>query len=122
VSSSSGRRPSRRLDASYSVTKAAQLSLSQVFADAFVARGVLVNAVTPGPIEGELWKGEGGLADQIAARAGSTRDDVLAATRSSSPRGRMGSDDEVAAVITFLCSELASNVAGADWAVDGGAR
>jgi NAD(P)-dependent dehydrogenase (short-subunit alcohol dehydrogenase family) len=32
----------------------------------------------------------------------------------------MGTDDEVAAVIAFLCSELASNVAGASWAVDGG--
>jgi 3-oxoacyl-[acyl-carrier protein] reductase len=120
VSSSSGRRPSGRLDASYSVTKAAVLSLSRVFADAFAARGVLVNSVTPGAVEGELWKSEGGLADQIAARTGSTRDEVLAATRASPPVKRMGTDDEIAAVITFLCSELASNVAGAAWAVDGG--
>jgi 3-oxoacyl-[acyl-carrier protein] reductase len=120
VSSSSGRRPSRRLDASYSVTKAAELSLSRVFADAFAAQGVLVNAVTPGTIEGESWTEEGGLADQIAARTGSTREEVLAATRSSPPLGRMGTDDEVAAVITFLCSERASNVTGAAWAVDGG--
>jgi 3-oxoacyl-[acyl-carrier protein] reductase len=120
VSSSSGRRPSRRLDASYSVTKAAQLSLSRVFADTFAAQGVLVNAVTPGAVEGELWTGEGGLADQIAERTGSSREDVLAATRSSPPLGRMGSDDEVAAVITFLCSERTSNVTGAAWAVDGG--
>jgi 3-oxoacyl-[acyl-carrier protein] reductase len=120
VSSSSGRRPSGRLDAAYSVTKAAQLSLSRVFADAFAAKGVLVNAVTPGAIEGELWKEEGGLADQIAARTGKTRDEVLESTRSSPPLGRMGTDDEVAAVIAFLCSEHASNVAGANWAVDGG--
>jgi 3-oxoacyl-[acyl-carrier protein] reductase len=120
VSSSSGRRPSGRLDASYSVSKAAQLSLSRVFADAFAAQGVLVNAVTPGAIEGQTWTEEGGLADQIAARSGSTREDVLAATRSSPPLKRMGTDHEVAAVIAFLCSELASNVAGAAWAVDGG--
>jgi 3-oxoacyl-[acyl-carrier protein] reductase len=121
VSSSSGRRPSGRLDAAYSVTKAAQLSLSRVFADAFAAKGVLVNAVTPGAIEGELWLEDGGLADQIAARTGKTRDEVLESTRSSPPLGRMGSADEVAAVIAFLCSEHASNVAGAAWAVDGGA-
>ena len=120
VSSSAGRRPSGRLDASYSVTKAAELSLSRVFADAFAARGVLVNAVTPGAIEGETWTEQGGLADQIAARTGGTRDEVLAATRSSPPLGRLGTDDEVAAVIAFLCSELASNVTGAAWAVDGG--
>src|SRR5919202_2935796 len=66
VSSSSGRRPSGRLDASYSVTKAAELSLSRVFADAFAAKGVLVNAVAPGAVGSELWLDEGGLADQTA--------------------------------------------------------
>src|SRR5262245_20155845 len=120
VSSSSGRRPSRRLDASYSVTKAAQLSLSRVFADAFAAQGVLVNAVTPGALDGRLWTEAGGLADQIAARTGQTREQVLEATRSSPPVGRMGTDEEIAAVITFLCSERVSYVAGAGWAVDGG--
>jgi 3-oxoacyl-[acyl-carrier protein] reductase len=120
VSSSAGRRPSGRLDACYSVTKAAQLSLSRVFADSFAPRGVLVNAVTPGVVEGELWTGDGGLADQIAARGGRTREEVLESTRAGPPLGRMGTDDEVAAVIAFLCSEHASNVAGAAWAVDGG--
>ena len=33
----------------------------------------------------------------------------------------MGTDEEIAAVIAFLCSEQASNVVGATWAVDGGA-
>jgi 3-oxoacyl-[acyl-carrier protein] reductase len=120
VASSSGKRPSSRLDASYSVTKAAQLSLSRVFADAWAGRAVLVNAVAPGPVEGESWTSDGGLADQLAARSGASRDEVLDATRSSLPRGRMGTDDEVAAAIVFLCSEQASNVVGAAWSVDGG--
>jgi 3-oxoacyl-[acyl-carrier protein] reductase len=121
VSSSSGKRPSGRLDASYSVTKAAQLSLSRVFADRWSSRGVLVNAITPGPIEGDSWTRDGGLADQIAARSGKTRDEVLEATGSGLPLGRMGRDEEVAATIVFLCSVAASNVTGAAWSVDGGA-
>jgi 3-oxoacyl-[acyl-carrier protein] reductase len=120
VSSSSGKRPSRRLDASYSVTKAAQLSLSRLFADEFASKGVLVNAVAPGPVESPAWVGEGGLADEIAHRSGSTRQEVLAATRGGAPLGRMGRDEEIAAVIAFLCSERASDVAGAAWSVDGG--
>ena len=120
VSSSSGKRPSGTLDASYSVTKAALLSLSRVFADTWASKGVLVNAVTPGPVEGELWTREGGLADEIAARTGSTREEVLEGTRSKPPLGRMGAEEEIAAVICFLCSERASNVAGAAWSVDGG--
>jgi 3-oxoacyl-[acyl-carrier protein] reductase len=120
VSSSSGKRPSGRLDASYSVTKAAQLSLSRVFADAWAARGVLVNAVTPGPVAGETWLGEGGIAEQLATRTGKSREEVLEGTRSGLPRRRMGADEEIAAVIAFLCSEPAANVVGAAWSVDGG--
>ena len=120
VASSSGKRPSSRLDASYSVTKAAQLSLSRVFADAWAARDVLVNAVAPGPVRGESWTKKGGLADQLAARSGRGREEVLAATGAGLPRGRMGTDDEAAAVIVFLCSEPVSNVVGAAWSVDGG--
>ena len=120
VTSSSGKRPSLTLDAAYSVTKAAQLSLSRVFADAFASQGVLVNAIAPGPVETPLWTAEGGLADQIAERQGTTRDEVLAATRAKPPLGRMGTEEEIAAVVAFLCSEAASNVAGAAWSVDGG--
>jgi 3-oxoacyl-[acyl-carrier protein] reductase len=120
VASSAGKRPSATLDAAYSVTKAAQLSLSRVFADLWAGRGVLVNAIAPGPVASELWTGRGGLADQIADRSGRARDEVLASTHAKPPVGRMGTEAEVAAVILFLCSVLASNVAGAAWSVDGG--
>src|SRR5829696_9290501 len=120
VSSSAGKRPSATLDPSYSVTKAAQLSLSRLFADAWAARGVLVNAVAPGPVKGRLWTGPGGLAEEVAGRSGRSREEVLAATGAKLPLGRMGTDEEVAAVVAFLCSEAASNVVGAAWSVDGG--
>jgi NAD(P)-dependent dehydrogenase (short-subunit alcohol dehydrogenase family) len=119
ICSSSGKRPSGT-NMAYSVTKAAQLSLSRAFADLYASRGVLVNAVAPGPIAGELWLARGGLADQVAQARGVTRDEVLEATASRTPIGRLGTDQEIAAVIVFLCSEAASNVAGAAWSVDGG--
>jgi len=120
VSSSSGKRPSGTLDPPYSVTKAAELSLSRLFADRWAGEGVLVNAVAPGPVETDAWMAPGGLAEQVAERTGSTRDEVLESTGSRAPIGRMGQDEEIAAAIVFLCSERASNVAGAAWSVDGG--
>ena len=121
VASSSGRRPSQTLDAAYSVTKAAQLSLSRVFAERWAGEGVLVNAVLPGVTDTPLWLAEGGLADQVAQRTGKSREEVIASTHAKSLTGRMGHAEEIAAAIVFLCSEWAANVVGAAWSVDGGA-
>jgi 3-oxoacyl-[acyl-carrier protein] reductase len=120
VCSSSGKRPSSA-NMAYSVTKAAELSLSRAFAEQYAHRGVLVNAVAPGPISGELWLAPGGLADQAAAASGTTREEVLEATSSRLPLGRFGREQEIANVVAFLCSEAASDVVGAAWSVDGGA-
>ena len=120
VCSSSGKRPSST-NMAYSVTKAAELSLSRAFADMYAGQGVLVNSVSPGPIAGDLWLADGGLADQNARARGVTREEVLESVAARQPIGRLGTEDEIAAVIVFLCSEAASNVAGAAWSVDGGA-
>ena len=120
VSSSAGKRPSSNLSAAYSVAKAAQLSLSRVFADAYGSRGVLVNAVAPGPTSTPQWMAEGGLGDQTAAAKGLSREEALEAQGGRAPLGRFAEAEEIAAVIAFLCSERASNVAGAAWSVDGG--
>jgi 3-oxoacyl-[acyl-carrier protein] reductase len=121
VSSTSGKRPGQR-NIAYSVAKAAELSLSKAYADAYARHGVLVNAVTPGPIASELWLEPGGLADQTAEVQGTTREQVLQSTAGALPIRRLGGADEVADVIVFLCSERASNVSGAAWSVDGGAN
>ncbi len=119
VTSSSGKRPSLR-NAAYSVTKSAQLALSRTYADAFGAQGVLVNAIAPGMVSTPLWTGRGGLADQEAQATGGTRKEVLEAAAAKLPLGRLGTPQEIAAVVVFLCSEQASNVNGAAWSVDGG--
>jgi 3-oxoacyl-[acyl-carrier protein] reductase len=120
VCSSAGKRPSLT-NAAYSVTKAAQLSLSRVFADRYAADGVLVNAVAPGPIASGLWMDDGGLADQAARARGVSREEALDAQSAKVPLGRFGEPEEIAAVIAFLCSERAGYVTGAAWSADGGA-
>lgn len=120
VASSSGKRSSAT-NVAYSVTKSAQLALSRAYAEAWAARGVLVNAVAPGPTTSELWMAPGGLADQAAAARGRTREQVLAAAAARTPRGSLAEPQEIADAIVFLCSARAANVVGAAWSVDGGA-
>ncbi len=120
VSSSSGKRPGQR-NIAYSVTKSAELALSRAYADAYARHGVLINAVAPGPVAGELWLQPGGLVDQTVRARGGSREEVLEAAAAALPIRRLADPAEIARVIAFLCSEAASDVAGAAWSVDGGA-
>jgi 3-oxoacyl-[acyl-carrier protein] reductase len=120
VSSSSGKRPSAATP-EYSVAKAAELSLSRLFADRYAAHGVLINAICPGAVRSELWTEEGGLLDQVIEMEGlSSREEALEAAASGRPIGRLAEIDEVAGAIVFLCSDQASYTSGAAWSVDGG--
>jgi 3-oxoacyl-[acyl-carrier protein] reductase len=119
VCSSAGKRPSLT-NAAYSVTKAAQLSLSRVFADSYAATNVLVNAVAPGPVASELWMADDGLGVQTARAQGISREEALQRQADKAPLGRFAEPGEIADVIVFLCSERASNVTGAAWSADGG--
>jgi 3-oxoacyl-[acyl-carrier protein] reductase len=120
VSSTAGKRPSANMP-EYSVAKAAQLSLSRLWADRCAADGVLVNAICPGPTKSELWVEEGGLADQSAALSGlENAQEAIARAGAGRPIGRLAEVEEVANAIVFLCSARASYVAGAAWSVDGG--
>jgi len=120
VSSTAGKRPSANM-AEYSVAKAAELSLSRLYADRHAGDGVLVNAICPGPTKSELWMDAGGLLDQSQALGGHEgRDEALDAAGAKRPIGRLAEVEEVAGAIVYLCSERASYVAGAAWSVDGG--
>jgi 3-oxoacyl-[acyl-carrier protein] reductase len=120
VSSTAGKRPSAMM-AEYSVAKAAQLSLSRLYADRFAAAGVLVNAICPGPVRSGMWMDPGGLLDQSRELADlGSREEALELAGSKRPIGRLAEVEEIAGAIVFLCSERASYVSGAAWSVDGG--
>src|SRR5438876_736761 len=101
VSSTAGKRPSTGMP-NYSVTKAAVLSLSRLVADLYAKDGIRCNAVAPGPTATGAWLGEGGLADQQAARSNNSRLHVLKAVGKGRPLGRLAGPEEIAAVICFL--------------------
>jgi 3-oxoacyl-[acyl-carrier protein] reductase len=120
VCSTAGKRPSAAMP-EYSVAKAAELSLSRLFADRYAKSGVLVNAICPGPAASEMWMDPGGLLDQSQAMSGTaSREEALAEAGAKRPIGRLADPAEIASAIVFLCSDRASYVAGAAWSVDGG--
>jgi 3-oxoacyl-[acyl-carrier protein] reductase len=120
VASTAGKRPSAMMP-EYSVAKSAELGLSRLYADRFAGEGVLVNAICPGPVEGELWMEPGGLLDQSKELSGApSREEALEAAGAKRPIGRLATVEEIAGAIVFLCSERAGYVAGAAWSVDGG--
>ena len=120
VASTAGKRPSASMP-EYSVAKAAELSLSRLFADRYAGDGVLVNAICPGPVKSEMWMEDGGLLDQSKELSGAeSREQALAEAGDKRPIGRLAEVAEIAGAIVFLCSEQASYVSGSAWSVDGG--
>jgi NAD(P)-dependent dehydrogenase (short-subunit alcohol dehydrogenase family) len=94
--------------AAYSSSKAGLVGLVRAMAADYGSRGVRVNAVFPGITDtpmNDWWRHD---------------PDRRAQAERSIPLGRIGSPEEVAAVVAFLCSDDASYVTGAIWTVDGG--
>ncbi|HEY2052780.1 MAG TPA: SDR family oxidoreductase [Solirubrobacterales bacterium] len=120
VCSTAAKRPSQAMP-EYSVAKAAELSLSRLFADRYVKDGVMVNAVCPAAVHSEMWLEEGGLLDQQVERSGAEdRERALEELHAARPNGRLATVGEIAGAIVFLCSERASYVSGGAWSVDAG--
>jgi NAD(P)-dependent dehydrogenase (short-subunit alcohol dehydrogenase family) len=93
----------------YVCTKWAMLGLTQTLALELAPHGIRVNAVCPGPIEGDRIEQ---VMDMHAAAEGATRPQVRAAWEQAAPMKRFARPEEVAAQIAFLCSEDSSCMTG----------
>jgi NAD(P)-dependent dehydrogenase (short-subunit alcohol dehydrogenase family) len=101
--------------ANYAAAKAGLIGLTKTVAAEVARRGVTVNAVAPGFIETDMTRA-------TAARVGVDFDDFKQAATTQIPLRRTGRPEDVAAVISFLCSEDASYVSGQVIYVAGGPR
>ena len=98
----------------YVASKHAVIGLTKAAAGEVARSGVRVNAVCPGPIDTRMIHS---LESQLNPADPAS---VAARYQASLPIGRYGTAEEVANVVLFLCSDLASNVTGAQYVVDGG--
>lgn len=105
----------------YGMTKAAELALVNGIAQLTRSTGVTVNAVLPGPTASE---GVTDFVDKLAAGAKQTaaefEKEFFRSVRPTSLLQRFASVDEVASMVAYLCSPLASATNGAAVRVDGG--
>jgi NAD(P)-dependent dehydrogenase (short-subunit alcohol dehydrogenase family) len=100
--------------AAYVASKHGVLGLTKV-ASADVARlGVRVNAVCPGPVETRMMRSLEAQRNPADPRA------VHDANSASTPTGRYATPEEVANVVMYLCSDLASDITGTHIVIDGG--
>lgn len=106
VASISGLRAST-LRVAYGTSKAAVIHLTQQQAAELGEYGIRANCVAPGPVRTKL-------ALAVHSQA------IIDAYHDAIPLNRYGSEDEIASVIVFLCSDKASYVLGQTIAPDGG--
>ncbi len=90
----------------YAATKAALISMTKTMSAEWGPLGIRVNAVAPGV----TWTDRNQWGEEVQAQA-----------RKSVPLGRIGDQTEIARVILFLASDLASYVTGQTVVADGGA-
>ena len=90
----------------YAAAKAGLIGLTRSVARELAARNITCNAVAPGPIATDM--------------LGALPEERRAELSSQVPLGRLGTPEEVAATVAFLCSDAAAYITGAVVPVDGG--
>jgi NAD(P)-dependent dehydrogenase (short-subunit alcohol dehydrogenase family) len=105
----------------YGMTKTAQIAIARGVAESVSGTGVTANSILAGPTESE---GVGGFVDAIAKQQNKSKQEVekefFEHVRPSSLLKRFATVDEVAAMVTYVASELSSATNGAALRVDGG--
>jgi NAD(P)-dependent dehydrogenase (short-subunit alcohol dehydrogenase family) len=102
-----------------SAANAADLAVTAALAEQYGPKGILINAVNPGPVATERWDG---LEKQMAKDKGISQEQAHALALRSLPLGRICRAQEVADIVVFVASERASYLNGAMITVDGGQR
>jgi NAD(P)-dependent dehydrogenase (short-subunit alcohol dehydrogenase family) len=106
----------------YSVSKAAVLSLTKALARAEGPNGVRINAIAPGPVWTPFWTKPGGFAETMGQYHKKPPQEAVEYEMSlrQLPLGRLGKPEEVANVVVFLASDLATFITSSVYGVDGG--
>lgn len=97
----------------YAAAKAGLRAVARIFAVEYVAKGIRVNMVSPGPTETPIINRDPGMDDKAVD---ALRQMMIANT----PMRRMGEPEEIARAVLFLSSDEASFITGVDLFVDGG--
>jgi len=116
LSSISGR-SGRPDQAHYAAAKSAVISLTQSAALSFASKGITVNAICPGVVDTPMTMG---IHEIRAGALGITPEESLARMIAKIPLGRLEKTEDVAGVVSFLCSQDAAYITGQSLNVCGG--
>lgn len=98
----------------YSATKGAVLTMTYSVAKDYVDWGIRCNCVAPGRVHTPF------VDKYLEENYPDNRDEMFAKLAKTQPMGRMGTPDEIAALVAYLCSDEAAFVTGSNFPIDGG--
>jgi NAD(P)-dependent dehydrogenase (short-subunit alcohol dehydrogenase family) len=105
----------------YGMTKTAQLAISRGLAEYVAGTGITVNSVLPGPTKS---RGVGDFVEELAKKEGKSfeefEEEFFKKMRPTSLIKRFAAPEEVASLVAYIVSPLASATTGAALRVDGG--